>query len=183
MTNNGDKKTCATCVRLDGSICKLDGFCIGSLEHGAREKYKQRPSSVGSENTGARQAITNDERREIAARLRQRSKEMDNEKPPRNMMLAAAVYLLEISTAVGCDESGELFYRLADLIDPQTISRKKYTADELRERRNRQHYESLVRCGRASICPECGGYTTSDNGYHIRCAKKVGIPIKRKHNA
>lgn len=62
--------------------------------------------------------------------------------------------------------------RLADLIEPPTSSRKRFTADELRARRNQQHYESLVRCGHASVCPECGGYTTSDNGYHIRCAKK-----------
>lgn len=73
--------------------------------------------------------------------------------------------------------------RLADLIEPPTSNRKRFTADELRARRNQQHYESLVRCGHASVCPECGGYTTSDNGYHIRCAKKAGIPIKRRRNA
>lgn len=122
MTNNGDKKTCATCVRLDGSICKLDGFCIGSIEHAACEKYKQRPSSAGSENTGARKAITNNERREIAARLRHRRKEMDKEVPPGIGLLAATVYLLEISSAVKCGESGALFYRLADLIDRETCT-------------------------------------------------------------
>lgn len=122
MTNNGDKKTCATCARLDGSICKLDGFCIGSLEHDACEKYKQRPSSAGSENTGDRQAVADKERREIAGRLRQRRKEMDNEKPPQGYLFAAAVYLLEISRAVKCGESGALFYRLADLIDRPTCT-------------------------------------------------------------
>lgn len=122
MTNNGDKKTCATCARLDGSICKLDGFCIGSLEHGACEKYKQRLSSVDNEENGARQAIIDNERREIAARLRQRRKEMDNEKPPQGYLFAAAVYLLEISKAVKCGESGALFYRLADLIDRPTCT-------------------------------------------------------------
>lgn len=122
MTNNGNKKTCATCARLDGSICKLDGFCIGSIEHAACEKYKQRPSSAGSENTGARKAITNNERREIAARLRRRRKEMDKEVPPGIGLLAATVYLLEISRAVKCGESGALFYRLADLIDRPTCT-------------------------------------------------------------
>lgn len=122
MTNNGDKKTCATCDRLDGSICKLDGFCIGNIETGTCEKYKQRPSSAGSENTGARQAIADNERREIAARLRQRRKEMDNEKPPQVHLFAAAVYLLEISAAVKLDEAGALFYRLADLIDRPTCT-------------------------------------------------------------
>ena len=73
--------------------------------------------------------------------------------------------------------------RIADLVDPPTSNRKRFTADELRARRNQQHYESLVRCGHASVCPECGGYTTSDNGYHIRCAKKAGISTKRRRNA
>lgn len=48
--------------------------------------------------------ITDKERRNIAARLRQRRKEMDNEKPPQGYLFAAAVYLLEISTAVKLDE-------------------------------------------------------------------------------
>ena len=66
--------------------------------------------------------VTNDERREIAARLRQRRKEMDNERCPRIPSLAAAVYLVEISSAVKCGESGALFYRLADLIDRETCT-------------------------------------------------------------
>lgn len=45
---------------------------------------------------------------------------MDNEKPPQGHLFAAAVYLLEISTAVKVDEAGALFYRLADLIDRRT---------------------------------------------------------------
>lgn len=122
MTNNGNKRTCATCDRLDGSICKLDGFCIGSIEHAACEKYKQRPSSVDNEKNAARQAITDNERREIAARLRQRRKEMDNEKPPQIPSLAATIYLLEISAAVKLNESGALFKRLADLIDRETCT-------------------------------------------------------------
>lgn len=67
-------------------------------------------------------SLTNGERRAIAARLRQRRKEMDNEKPPRIPSLAATVYLLEISRAVKCGESGALFYRLADLIDRETCT-------------------------------------------------------------
>lgn len=76
----------------------------------------------GDKYTGARQAITDNERREIAARLRHRRKEMDNEVPPGIGLLAAAVYLLEISRAVKCGESGALFYRLADLIDRETCT-------------------------------------------------------------
>lgn len=122
MTNSGDKKTCATCDRLDGSICKLDGFCIGNIETGTCEKYKQRPSSADNEKNGVQQAVADKERREIARRLRQRRKEMDNEKPPQGCLFAAAVYLLEISRAVKCGESGALFYRLADLIDRPTCT-------------------------------------------------------------
>ena len=67
-------------------------------------------------------SLTNGERREIAIRLRQRRKEMDNESCPRIPSLAATVYLLEISRAVKCGESGALFYRLADLIDRETCT-------------------------------------------------------------
>lgn len=70
----------------------------------------------------ASSGLTNKERREVATRLRKRRKEMDNEKPPRIASLAATVYLLEISAAVKCGESGALFYRLADLIDRETCT-------------------------------------------------------------
>ena len=65
---------------------------------------------------------SNKDRREIAARLRRRRKEMDNEKPPQIPSLAATIYLLEISNAVKCGASGALFYRLADLIDRRTCT-------------------------------------------------------------
>lgn len=73
-------------------------------------------------NDNDRCEITDKERREIAARLRQRRKEMDNKKPPQVHLVAAAVYLLEISRAVKCGEGGALFYRLADLIDRPTCT-------------------------------------------------------------
>lgn len=60
--------------------------------------------------------------REIAKRLRQRRKEMDNEKPPQNPLFAASVYLLEIANAVKLGAGGALFYRLADLIDRETCT-------------------------------------------------------------
>ena len=90
-----------------------------------------------------------------------------------------------LARITGADDSSwrGVMRHLADLIEPPTSNRKRFTADELRARRNQQHYESLVRCGHASVCPECGGYTTSDNGYHIRCAKEAGIPIKMRSNA
>lgn len=76
----------------------------------------------GDKNTGARQAIADNERREIAAMLRHMRNKMDGEKPPQIPTLAAAVYLLRIARAVKCGESGALFYRLADLIDRPTCT-------------------------------------------------------------
>jgi transcription elongation factor Elf1 len=175
MTNNGDKKTCATCGRLDGSICKLDGFCIGNIETGTCEKYKQRPSSAGSENTGARQAVADKERREIAGRLRQRRKEMDNEKPPQGYLFAAAVYLLEISRAVKCGESGALFYRLADLIDRETCTldgtpdRIGYVCSNCGQTFTRRPFMKRVFGADTEVeipyrfCPYCGAEVVADD--------------------
>lgn len=53
--------------------------------------------------------------------------------------------------------------------------RKQFTDEELRERRNRQLYESRCRCWHAGVCPLCGGYTRSASGYHPSCAKKAGL--------
>ena len=83
---------------------------------------------------------SNRERREIAARLRRRRKEMDNEKPPQIPSLAATIYLLEISTAVKCGASGALFYRLADLID-----RRACTIDAASDLRHIRY-----------VCSNCG---------------------------
>lgn len=57
---------------------------------------------------------------------------------------------------------------------------KRFTESELRERRNRQWWESRARCGYATACPLCGGYTLSKTGYHAGCAKKAGIKIPRQ---
>lgn len=57
--------------------------------------------------------------------------------------------------------------------------KKRFTDSELRERRNRQWWESRVRCGYATACPLCGGYTLSESGYHAGCAKKAGIKVSR----
>lgn len=42
--------------------------------------------------------------------------------------------------------------------------KRRFTDEQLRERRNRQWWESRARCGYASVCPECGGYTLSPSG-------------------
>lgn len=51
---------------------------------------------------------------------------------------------------------------------------KRFTESELRERRNRQWWESRARCGYATVCPLCGGYTLSKTGYHAGCAQMAG---------
>lgn len=121
-TGNESKKTCATCDRYNGHVCNLDGFVIGSIENYSCAEYRERQGATDSEKLDARQAITDKERREIAASLRQIRKKMDGEKPPQIPTLAAAVYLLRIAKAVKCGVSGALFYRLADLIDQPTCT-------------------------------------------------------------
>ena len=53
--------------------------------------------------------------------------------------------------------------------------KKVYTDEELRERRNRQWYESRARCGHMTVCPVCGGYTLRESGMHRGCEKKEGL--------
>lgn len=64
--------------------------------------------------------ITDEERRECAARLRTRREEMKHEMPPDNPLEAGVTYLFEIAYAVKVASSGRLMERLADLIDPDT---------------------------------------------------------------
>ena len=125
----------------------------------------------GDKNSGARQAITDNERREIAARLRQRRKEMDNEKPPQGHLFAAAVYLLEISAAVKLDEAGALFYRLADLIDRKTcqmIDRGDYMPHHEFRRKvctscGAIHWEQPNDRLAFRYCPHCGAEVVTDD--------------------
>lgn len=62
---------------------------------------------------------TNDDRRQIAERLRSRRKQMESERPPASKFLASFIYLVEIGRAVSLGEKGDLFNRLADLIEPE----------------------------------------------------------------
>ena len=64
--------------------------------------------------------IDSEERKKIAAKLRAVRDEMENEKPPATPWAAAVVYLQRIGRCVELDEVGNLFYRLADLIDVPT---------------------------------------------------------------
>ena len=70
------------------------------------------------------------------------------------------------------EQAIERIGKLTGLIDRATT--------HLRERRNRQWWESRARCGYATVCPLCGGYTLSKTGYHAGCAKKAGIKIPRQ---
>lgn len=51
------------------------------------------------------------ERSEIAARLRNRRREMESEKPPADPIFAAFVYLTNVMGAVRVGEGGNLFNR------------------------------------------------------------------------
>ena len=42
---------------------------------------------------------------------------------------------------------------------------KRVYTEEQRARRNRQWYESRLRCGHATMCPVCGAWTKSRNGF------------------
>ena len=64
--------------------------------------------------------VTNSERREVAARLRYMRKRMDGETPPQGVTRAASEYLLRIAYCVKLGSSGNLFNRLADLVDTPT---------------------------------------------------------------
>lgn len=72
-TDTGSKKTCLTCDNYDGSVCKIDGFIMGSRDCSC-ERYERRPSSAGNKKNGARQAITDKERRAIALMTALRSR-------------------------------------------------------------------------------------------------------------
>lgn len=83
------------------------------------------------------------ERSEIADRLRNRRREMESEKPPADPFFAAFVYLTNVMGAVRVGEDGNLFNRLADLIEP-----------EERTCRVIMKWDGLD--GRDPVCSECG---------------------------
>ena len=102
---------------------------------------------------------TNDERREVAERLRNRRKEMESEKPPSDGFFAATVYLANVMCAVRLGENGNLFNRLADLIEPEERTCRIYDTDH--------GFEDSIRCDSCQMtfnrpwqpfkfCPNCG---------------------------
>lgn len=102
---------------------------------------------------------TDEERREIANRLRTRRKEMESEKPPSNRLLAASVYLTNVGSAVRVGDDGNLFNRLADLIEPEERTCRIYDTDH--------GFEDSIRCDSCQMtfnrpwqpfkfCPNCG---------------------------
>lgn len=58
-----------------------------------------------------------EERRKAAVNLRAVRDKMEEEKPPSTLGAAATVYLQRIGYCVELSEAGNLFYRLAELID------------------------------------------------------------------
>ncbi len=97
------------------------------------------------------------ERSEIAARLRNRRREMESEKSPADPIFAAFVYLTNVMGAVRVGEGGNLFNRLADLIEPE-------------ERTCRMIDNGVELC-----CSECDGRHSYDDepDYCMRCGAKV----------
>lgn len=97
------------------------------------------------------------ERSEIAARLRNRRREMESEKPPADPIFAAFVYLTNVMGAVRVGGGGNLFNRLADLIEPE-------------ERTCRMIDNGVELC-----CSECDGRHSYDDepDYCMRCGAKV----------
>lgn len=61
--------------------------------------------------------VSFEERKKVAAKLREIRGKMEDERPPATPWAAAVLYLQRIGRCVELDEFGNLFYRLADLID------------------------------------------------------------------
>lgn len=97
------------------------------------------------------------DRSEIAARLGNRRREMESEKPPADPIFAAFVYLTNVMGAVRVGGGGNLFNRLADLIEPE-------------ERTCRMIDNGVELC-----CSECDGRHSYDDepDYCMRCGAKV----------
>lgn len=126
-------------------------------------------------NDNDRRETTDKERREIAARLRHIRNEMDSEKPPQIPTFAATVYLLRIAKAVNCDESGALFYRLADLIDRPTCTfygtpeRIGYACSNCGQTFTRRPFMAHAFGDSTSVeipfryCPYCGAEVVTDD--------------------
>ncbi len=103
---------------------------------------------------------TDKERREVAERLGNKRKEMQSERPPSNGLLAAFVYLTNAMGAVRVGEDGNLFNRLADLIEPDSERTCRiYDTDH--------GFEDSIRCDACQMtfrrpgqpfnfCPNCG---------------------------
>lgn len=89
---------------------------------GAGRHLPAKKGGAMTDKIGCPPQVTGEERREVAARLRKERERMDAERPPLVPIIAAAEYLLRISRIVLRDEdSGRLFNRLADLIDPTCV--------------------------------------------------------------
>lgn len=82
---------------------------------------------------------------------------MDSEKPPADPIFAAFVYLTNVMGAVRVGEGGNLFNRLADLIEPE-------------ERTCRMIDNGVELC-----CSECDGRHSYDDepDYCMQCGAKV----------
>ena len=82
---------------------------------------------------------------------------MESEKPPADPIFAAFVYLTNVMGAVRVGGGGNLFNRLADLIEPEERTRR------------------MIDNGVELCCSECDGRHSYDDepDYCMRCGAKV----------
>ena len=109
---------------------------------------------------------TNEERREVAARLRKARANLENIPMPRGINQASFIYLNELAKALGND--GHIFTHLADLIEPEPerTCRSLSKVDDVfvcSECQNETHgcmvdkFGFTVGFGKVvSFCPNCG---------------------------
>jgi hypothetical protein len=98
--------------------------------------------------------LTNDERREVAARLRDARVKLESVPVPKSIGEQSFTYLLELTKAIG-KHDGALFDRFADLIEPEERTcglRSRFTGMYCYERSECGH--GMKQDWR--YCPNCG---------------------------
>lgn len=120
--------------------------------------------------TGETDEITDEERREVARKLRAAREQMEEEAPPASLGGAMAAYLLRIAKCVGVGIDGNVFRRLADLID-RTTCRNVHGGREFKCSRcgmtwrlldKAEPLEEWAHVRNPPFCPSCGAKVERD---------------------
>ena len=109
---------------------------------------------------------TNDERREVAARLREARANLESIPVPRDIDQASFTYLVELTKAIGDD--GHIFNRLADLIEPEPERMCELEQPKSGKRRCKRcgafvSVDAICDCFgiiQTRYCPNCGAKVT-----------------------